>query len=122
MILAFFFEAEDGIRYKLVTGVQTCALPIFPRAGIADEKDLGVRVLDLVRRDWRGCGDGPPCPRFGDMLRQIPHPNAALVIAGECAALIGAPSYTLHATLVAHECAHAASRLHIPQPHGPTTT
>src|SRR6266536_1909422 len=25
----FFFQAEDGIRYPLVTGVQTCALPIF---------------------------------------------------------------------------------------------
>src|SRR5947208_2674632 len=24
----FFFQAEDGIRYDLVTGVQTCALPI----------------------------------------------------------------------------------------------
>src|SRR6266545_5336690 len=24
----FFFQAEDGIRDKLVTGVQTCALPI----------------------------------------------------------------------------------------------
>src|SRR5687767_15569521 len=24
----FFFQAEDGIRAKLVTGVQTCALPI----------------------------------------------------------------------------------------------
>src|SRR6185437_16846150 len=24
-----FFQAEDGIRDKLVTGVQTCALPIF---------------------------------------------------------------------------------------------
>src|SRR5687767_15180090 len=27
--LCFFFQAEDGIRDKLVTGVQTCALPIF---------------------------------------------------------------------------------------------
>src|SRR2546425_8097405 len=27
----FFFQAEDGIRDKLVTGVQTCALPISPR-------------------------------------------------------------------------------------------
>src|SRR5438552_14523177 len=26
----FFFQAEDGIRDDLVTGVQTCALPIFP--------------------------------------------------------------------------------------------
>src|SRR5207248_4976330 len=24
----FFFQAEDGIRYRTVTGVQTCALPI----------------------------------------------------------------------------------------------
>src|SRR5687767_5514478 len=31
----FFFQAEDGIRDKLVTGVQTCALPIysFPLTG-----------------------------------------------------------------------------------------
>src|SRR5205823_10025838 len=27
----FFFQAEDGIRDKLVTGVQTCALPICSR-------------------------------------------------------------------------------------------
>src|SRR2546425_1239636 len=27
--IVFFFQAEDGIRDKLVTGVQTCALPIF---------------------------------------------------------------------------------------------
>ena len=25
----FFFQAEDGIRDRDVTGVQTCALPIF---------------------------------------------------------------------------------------------
>src|SRR5258708_8502789 len=28
-MLFFFFQAEDGIRDDLVTGVQTCALPIF---------------------------------------------------------------------------------------------
>src|SRR5205823_8522155 len=28
----FFFQAEDGIRDKLVTGVQTCALPISTRS------------------------------------------------------------------------------------------
>jgi len=27
--LFFFFQAEDGIRDTSVTGVQTCALPIF---------------------------------------------------------------------------------------------
>src|SRR5207244_5190306 len=30
----FFFQAEDGIRDDLVTGVQTCALPIYRRQGI----------------------------------------------------------------------------------------
>src|SRR5687767_15571508 len=29
LYLFFFFQAEDGIRDKLVTGVQTCALPIW---------------------------------------------------------------------------------------------
>src|SRR5574339_719041 len=28
MVSFFFFQAEDGIRDRLVTGVQTCALPI----------------------------------------------------------------------------------------------
>src|SRR5258708_35845115 len=31
LLLFFFFQAEDGIRDDLVTGVQTCALPIFCR-------------------------------------------------------------------------------------------
>src|SRR5699024_11760200 len=29
--LSFFFQAEDGIRDRNVTGVQTCALPISPQ-------------------------------------------------------------------------------------------
>src|SRR6266487_5901053 len=29
MLVFFFFQAEDGIRDGRVTGVQTCALPIF---------------------------------------------------------------------------------------------
>ena len=28
-LVFFFFQAEDGIRARLVTGVQTCALPIY---------------------------------------------------------------------------------------------
>src|SRR5690606_40482086 len=31
-VLLFFFQAEDGIRGFHVTGVQTCALPIYPWA------------------------------------------------------------------------------------------
>src|SRR2546430_4447752 len=32
--LLFFFQAEDGIRDLTVTGVQTCALPIFQDAEV----------------------------------------------------------------------------------------
>src|SRR5688572_31914371 len=32
----FFFQAEDGIRDLTVTGVQTCALPIYPELGIGE--------------------------------------------------------------------------------------
>src|SRR5437773_8072293 len=36
-VFVFFFQAEDGIRDRDVTGVQTCALPISAaRAGRAD--------------------------------------------------------------------------------------
>src|SRR5258708_7288039 len=31
LLICFFFQAEDGIRDDLVTGVQTCALPISSR-------------------------------------------------------------------------------------------
>src|SRR5690349_24790354 len=30
MVVCFFFQAEDGIRDLYVTGVQTCAPPIWP--------------------------------------------------------------------------------------------
>src|SRR2546429_5008859 len=29
VVVSFFFQAEDGIRDVAVTGVQTCALPIY---------------------------------------------------------------------------------------------
>src|SRR5699024_11829621 len=37
---SFFFQAEDGIRDRNVTGVQTCALPILPPTSI--EPAVGV--------------------------------------------------------------------------------
>src|SRR2546425_2324826 len=44
--LFFFFQAEDGIRYKLVTGVQTCALPI--STGINLFGELALNVSDTI--------------------------------------------------------------------------
>src|SRR2546430_11547414 len=41
----FFFQAEDGIRDLTVTGVQTCALPIFD---IQDDRSL----VDRSLRSW----------------------------------------------------------------------
>ena len=41
LIFFFFFQAEDGIRDRLVTGVQTCALPIYE----FDEDTLHMRQL-----------------------------------------------------------------------------
>src|SRR5207247_4339116 len=36
-IVFFFFQAEDGIRDPLVTGVQTCALPISAEVALAGQ-------------------------------------------------------------------------------------
>src|SRR5206468_7749870 len=46
-LLFFFFQAEDGIRDLIVTGVQTCALPIL---GATDESARGAE-RDRVYRD-----------------------------------------------------------------------
>src|SRR5215813_5535318 len=41
-LIFFFFQAEDGIRDADVTGVQTCALPIF--LGRVADRLLGARA------------------------------------------------------------------------------
>src|SRR5690349_22668242 len=42
--LSFFFQAEDGIRDLYVTGVQTCALPIFQLS----DNGAGMSAEDLA--------------------------------------------------------------------------
>src|SRR5699024_9815622 len=47
---AFFFQAEDGIRDRNVTGVQTCALPIsrnFAELGAGHARAMGTGGIDL---------------------------------------------------------------------------
>src|SRR2546421_6237794 len=55
----FFFQAEDGIRDLIVTGVQTCALPICDVGpGLDGVLRRGGRVLQERRRlDVRGRPD-----------------------------------------------------------------
>src|SRR5260370_19432989 len=45
-MLIFFFQAEDGIRYSSVIGVQTCALPIFSSYSAAS--DVGSATCPVV--------------------------------------------------------------------------
>src|SRR3712207_8497267 len=50
--LYFFFQAEDGIRDIGVTGVQTCALPIFD--GVRERLgSVGVPVDRRFNRAWQ---------------------------------------------------------------------
>src|SRR6185437_15407281 len=71
VVLFFFFQAEDGIRDKLVTGVQTCALPIWARLG----RDRGGRAR-LAGDDGPRDGDAPgPAQPAG--LGQPADPRAA---------------------------------------------
>src|SRR5439155_11483005 len=46
--IAFFFQAEDGIRDGHVTGVQTCALPILSPKSASTA--AGERTLDRIDR------------------------------------------------------------------------
>src|SRR5688572_33002474 len=62
--LLFFFQAEDGIRDLTVTGVQTCALPIYAadgyvarlvkkgfRVAICEQTEDPKKAKGLVRRE-----------------------------------------------------------------------
>src|SRR5229473_4383763 len=53
----FFFQAEDGIRDKLVTGVQTCALPIC------------TRPVDFQQSLYNK--SHPDLPRFIERIRKV---------------------------------------------------
>src|SRR2546429_8952671 len=68
----FFFQAEDGIRDVAVTGVQTCALPIFRRryrenaaCGLDRELLRGAwpHARHPVARLWRRRAPGSPATR-----------------------------------------------------------
>src|SRR5207249_9114910 len=51
--LPFFFQAEDGIRGRNVTGVQTCALPICPY------RDRPIAIRTVAARFGRRTSMGP---------------------------------------------------------------
>src|SRR6266516_5264529 len=69
MFFFFFFQAEDGIRYRTVTGVQTCALPIFD--GARGERDR--TVGDLVREIKQLPGSKNVLAALSEMRREGHH-------------------------------------------------
>src|SRR5262249_58149710 len=52
-LIIFFFQAEDGIRYWSVTGVQTCALPILIEDQFETSEDLTTdKTIKLLARSY----------------------------------------------------------------------
>src|SRR3989440_8536593 len=67
---SFFFQAEDGIRDLIVTGVQTCALPIYSEevsraAARALPRSLTICAESALIRtfNWPTTADIRPCLR-----------------------------------------------------------
>src|SRR6266536_6143749 len=64
MVFFFFFQAEDGIRDPLVTGVQTCALrstysdPSEPAANPPGKESSPTTVMGALYVDRKSVGEG----------------------------------------------------------------
>src|SRR2546430_1706679 len=72
--MIFFFQAEDGMRVLTVTGVQTCALPIWrDRLGKRARHRVAVRahVADLAQRE-------PQARRGREAQREEEHPGKSV--------------------------------------------
>src|SRR2546430_7794642 len=75
--IVFFFQAEDGIRYLTVTGVQTCALPIYPETGGRNVSGLHWDMILELRNGAEVFGDGEVIYRNGRFLTQAPAAGAS---------------------------------------------
>src|SRR2546429_8761176 len=78
-VFFFFFQAEDGIRDVAVTGVQTCALPIFVSALF--RTDLAFRAAEAGESS-SGCSRSPGrrqarCTSSGRSLARNSSANAS---------------------------------------------
>src|SRR5207247_8125416 len=58
-------QAEDGIRDPLVTGVQTCALPIFASHAAAQRKE------PVLMREAVGVKSYPAAPRLAESVAMV---------------------------------------------------
>src|SRR5207247_5274405 len=81
----FFFQAEDGIRDPLVTGVQTCALPIFEAEAGAEMVEMLLEPAALLTES----ASGQPL----EAARQEPHTDPRRVEVDRPEHAIGAHSH-----------------------------
>src|SRR6266540_4778266 len=69
----FFFQAEDGIRDRDVTGVQTCALPIYrTREPLLRLGEVGASTFTIVAGSTWPSDEAILLPAFADLLVQLP--------------------------------------------------
>src|SRR5205823_8473308 len=68
----FFFQAEDGIRDKLVTGVQTCALPISVEYTSTELKFASLTKISLSAWSYAAAGTGPSTTAVGKRMKKSP--------------------------------------------------
>src|SRR5689334_8187700 len=123
----FFFQAEDGIRDGTVTGVQTCALPIYEDSRIAKMKDgtthlayKAEHVVDLDSEFVLAAAVHPadasdPSTLVGSVLEA----QANLVLAGseqEVEEAVADKGYHKAQTLA--ECEEWNTRTYVPEPEG----
>src|SRR5207248_7777747 len=86
----FFFQAEDGIRDRTVTGVQTCALPILGQLShpsIITLHDMGIDEASHTPYLVMEYLEGQPLDRILDK-RSIPFQKAC-AWAGQVASALG---------------------------------
>src|SRR5256885_9969659 len=76
LVFFFFFQAEDGIRDYKVTGVQTCALPIYRRGVWVDRGCNGEFQVQAGSELGAGESSGKSCektvgkPVANELVRQ----------------------------------------------------
>src|SRR5256884_3186900 len=81
MFVFFFFQAEDGIRDVAVTGVQTCALPIYLARDAAELIEVDYDILPAVADPEKALTKGAPAvhPQWPDNIAFTYHQDGGNV-------------------------------------------